>query len=137
MQVPAGEVARWLATIPTLTLRTGAQAAREVRIRVYENPDNLAPADFVPGEIVAEQIVRYIPPNATLVLDGVSERARASVDGGATWEAVDYLLAGTGGAPATWPLLACGGAYLIALDTPLDAVLGNLSADLSLTPRML
>lgn len=136
VQVPAGEVAKWIATIPTLTLTTGAQAAREVRIRVYENPDQLPPSLFQPGAIEAEQIIRFIPPNTTMVLDGVTERARASVNG-ASWVAADHLLYGTGGAPATWPILTCGGAYLISLDVPLDAVLGNLAAALALTPRML
>ena len=136
VQVPAGEIAEWIATIPTLILTTGAQAAREVRIRVFSNPDALAPSVFIPGEWVSEQIVRYMPPLTTLRIDGVSERVRASVNGGA-WIAADHLLYGTGGAPATWPVLQCGDGYLIALDVPLDASLGNLAADLELTRRML
>jgi hypothetical protein len=137
LQVPAGEISQWLATIPTHTLTTGAQAAREVRIRVWENPDGLPPQQFIPTtDWVGEQIVRYIPPATSLVIDGVSERARASV-GGDDWIAADHLLYGTGGAPATWPLLQCGLGYLIALDVPLDAALGNLTADLALTRRML
>jgi len=136
VQVPAVEVAQWMATIPTLELTTGAQAAREVRVRYYVNPDNTPPQEFTPGDFVAEQIVRYMPPRTVLSLDGVSERARASVNG-SDWVAADHLLYGSGGGPATWPLLACGTGYLISLDVPLDANLGNLSTDLSLTRRML
>ncbi|WQY99829.1 fibronectin type III domain protein [Microbacterium phage MO526] len=136
VQVTQTEVARWLATIPTLTLTTGSQPAREVRVRYYENPDNLAPQDFTPTEWSAEQIVRYLPPNTVLTIDGVSERARASVAGG-DWIAADHLIYGTGGGPATWPVLACGVGYLISLDVPLDANLGNLTTDLALTKRML
>lgn len=136
VQVTQSEVAEWLATIPTLTLSTGTQAARQVRVRYYVNPDNLPPGEFTPSEWVAEQIVRYMPPETVLTLDGVSERARASVNG-ADWIAADHLLYGTGGAPATWPLLSCGTGYLISLDVPLDAGLGNLTTDLALTRRML
>jgi len=136
VQINQPEVAQWIATIPTLTLSTGAQAAREVRIRYYENPENTPPSAFTPGDFVAEQIVRYMPPNTVLNLDGVSERARASVAGG-DWIAADHLVYGTGGAPATWPLLECGLGFLVSLDVPLDATLGNLSSDLALTRRML
>lgn len=136
VQISQPEVAQWIATIPTLTLTTGAQAAREVRIRYYENPDDTPPSAFTPREFVAEQIVRYMPPNTVLNLDGVSERARASVAGG-DWLPADHLVYGTGGAPATWPLLECGLGFLVSLDVPLDSVLGNLATDLSLTRRML
>ncbi|QDH93090.1 minor tail protein [Microbacterium phage Margaery] len=136
VQVPPGEVAKWAATIPTLILTTGSQAAREVRIRVFENPDDVPASIFEPGEWVSEQIVRYMPPNTVLTVDGVSQRVRASV-AGATPVAADHLLYGTGGGPASWPILACGIGYLIALDVPLDAALGNLTTDLALTRRML
>jgi hypothetical protein len=137
LQVPGGEVAQWIASIPTLTLVTGAQAAREVRIRVWANPDNLSPEqyDAAAGGWVGEQIVQYIPPETSLVLDGVSERAWATV--GDVVAAADHLVYGTGGGPATWPVLECGIGYLISLDVPLDSSLGNLTTDLSLTRRML
>lgn len=136
LQVPQSEVAQWLATIPTLTLTTGEQAAREVRIRVWANPENLAPEQFTPSDSwESEQIVRYMPPETTLVLDGVSERARATIDGMTV--AADHLIYGTGGGPASWPILQCGTGYLISFDVPLDSSLGNLTTGLSLTRRML
>lgn len=136
VQIAQPEVAEWVATIPTLTIETGTQAAREVRIRYYENPDETPPSAFTPGDFVAEQIIRYIPPSTTMILDGVSERARASVGGG-EYTPADHLVYGTGGAPATWPVLECGQGFLVSLDVPLDAQLGNLTTDLSLTRRML
>ncbi|AWN05530.1 minor tail protein [Microbacterium phage Paschalis] len=136
VQIAQPEVAEWVATIPTLTLTTGAQPAREVRIRYYENPDETPPSAFTPGDFVAEQIIRYIPPGTSMILDGVSERARASVGDG-EYIAADHLVYGTGGAPATWPVLECGLGFLVSLDVPLDAQLGNLTTELSLTRRML
>lgn len=132
--IPREEVRQWLTIVPTLYLTTGGVPARQVRIRVYANPDQLPPDQYVPTEYEAEQIISYMPANTTLTIDGVSQRVWASV-GGADPIAADKLLYGTGGAPATWPLLRCGTAYLLAFDVPLDAPDGNLTTQVSLTTR--
>jgi hypothetical protein len=49
----------------------------------------------------------------------------------------DHLLYGTGGGPATWPVLGCNTSYLLALDVPTDAAQGNLQAGVAFTRRML
>lgn len=134
--IPADQVSAWLDLVPTIYLTTGVQAARQVRIRVYRNPDDLEPGEFPADDWDAEQIVSYMPPNTMLTLDGVAQRVWADVGGGDPISA-DRLLYGTGGGPATWPVLSCGTAYLISFDVPLDAPEGNLSVDVALTTRML
>lgn len=134
--VPAEEVSQWLDLLPTLEITTGALAARQVRIRVYPNPDDLPPASFVADEWSAEQIVSYIPAQTVVTLDGVAQRAWAEVNG-ADPIAADRLLYGTGGGPASWPILSCGTGYLVSFDVPLDAPEGNLSIAVSLTTRMM
>jgi hypothetical protein len=134
--IPADQVSDWLALVPTIYITTGPLAARQVRIRVYRNPDGLDPSSFAADEWDAEQIVSYIPPLTVLTLDGVAQRVWAEVNGGEALSA-DRLLYGTGGGPATWPVLSCGTGYLISFDVPLDAPEGNLSVDVALTTRML
>ena len=133
--IPADQIAAKLAEVPTLTLSTGAVAERQVRIRVYENPNGLTPDVFDSSSWVSEQIVSYIPPNTQMLIDGVAERVWASVAGGDS-TAADHLLYGTGGVPATWPVLGCGIAYLMSFDTPLESPSNNLTVDVSLTRRM-
>lgn len=130
------EVSAWQDIVPTLTLSTGEVAARQVRIRYWANPDGVLPEDFQQTSgWDAEQIISYMPADAVLTIDGVSERVWASVAGGSS-RAADRLLYGTGGTPATWPVLSCGVGYLISFDVPLDAPVGNLSTDIALTRRM-
>lgn len=133
--VPEGEVARWLTVVPTITISTGALAARQVRIRAYPNPDGLDPEVFPTEEWESEQVVSYLPPNTSLVLDGVSRRAWATVQGETV--TADRLLYGSGGGPASWPTLECGTGYLLAFDVPIDAPDGNVSIDVALTDRMM
>ena len=134
LTVPAAEIADWLTDVLTLTLSTGAEAEREVRIRTYSNPLGLPPY-LMQSAPEGELVVRYIPPGATVELDGVSSRAIASVDG-QSGLAADHLVYGPQGGPPTWPVLRCGAGYLISLDVPLDAPWGNLDARLELTRRM-
>jgi hypothetical protein len=135
VQVPAGEVRQWSSTLPTLILSTDAVAERQVRIRLFANPDGLAPELLDPTQWESEQILTYIPPNTQITLDGVTQRVWASVNGAAEI-AADELLYGTGGIPATWPELRCGIGYVFTLDVPLEAPSGNLGTRVLLTQRM-
>lgn len=130
------QVTEWLDLVPTIAITTGALPARQVRVRVYRNPENLDPETFPATDWEAEQIVSYIPASTVLTLDGVAQRVWAEV-GGAEAISADRLLYGTGGGPASWPVLSCGTAYLLSFDVPLDAPEGNLSVDVALTTRML
>jgi hypothetical protein len=135
VQVQDSEVSPMLSMVPTLQIKTGGTAARLVRIRVFANPNNLDPSDFsTETSWVSEQIVSYIPANTTMMIDGVQERVWASVNGGASASA-DHLLYGTGGIPATWPVLSCGVGYLIAFDVPLDSPSDNIKVAVSMTRR--
>lgn len=133
--IPASEVTKWLAVIPTVRITTGADDARQVRLRVYPNPDNLVPSAMPQEAWEAEQIVSYIPPETTLVLDGVTRRAWANVEGYPQQLEADHLLYGTGGTPATWPLLDCGIGYLMSFDAPVDAPADNIEVTVGLTLR--
>lgn len=135
IQLGGGAVRKFTASLPTLILSTGVAAERQVRIRYYPNPDGLAPELIDMSAWEAEQIITYIPPMATVTLDGVSQLVWAEVNGGPVI-AADRLLYGTNGMPATWPELSCGYGYVITLDVPLDAPSGNLTTELLITQRM-
>lgn len=136
--VPAAEVREWIAAIPTLTLRTGAAAEREVRIRFWRNPDEIPPTLWTDaGQThVAELVISYIPPTSTFVVDGVAERAYVLDADDTSRIPADHLLFGAGGGPVAWPALDCGMAYIITFDVPIDATLGNLETFLDLTDRI-
>ncbi|WNT45290.1 minor tail protein [Microbacterium phage BabyDotz] len=134
--IPEEEVFDWLAVVPTLTITTATVAARQVRVRFYQNPDNLPPSEAMGLVAESEQVITYIPPRTVVTLDGVSERVWAAVDGEPDVSA-DHLLVGTGGVPASWPVLSCGDAYLVSFDVPLDAPEGNVVIGAALTTRMM
>jgi len=135
--IPATEVSDWLDVLPTFELRTYTLAERQVRIRLYPNPFNYPLGAVDTANWCAEQIISYIPATSVITLDGELQRTFASVSGGPTI-AADHLLYGTGGAPATWPVLTCGMAYMVSFDTPVGGEApppGNLTTTVTLTRR--
>jgi hypothetical protein len=142
-ELPEEVISDWLEVIPTITVTSGRGVAEpaaplgvnQVRIRVYENPDNLDPSAIDLTTWISEQIISYMPPFTTITLDGVSQRAWAEVDGGDPLPA-DKLLYGSDGVPATWPILSCGQGYLFSFDTPLEVLVGNVTTALALTERL-
>jgi hypothetical protein len=132
--IPATEVSDWLDVLPTFTLSTFGLAERQVRIRIYANPFNYPISQVNTADWCGEQIISYLPPNTVMTLDAEIQRVFASVAGGAT-QAADHLLYGSGGTPATWPVLTCGMSYLVSIDTPLDAPAGNTVVEVDLTRR--
>lgn len=133
LSIPPSEVSDWLTMLPTITLTTGPYDARQVRIRVYPNAANQQPSDMDQDAWCSEQIISYIPANTEMVLDGVTERAWATVDN--ETRPADHLLYGTGGSPATWSELSCGIGHLVSFDVPLDSPEGSVSPVISLTRR--
>jgi len=134
--IPDEEIPTYLDAVISFTLTTAEFPAEQVRIRVWENPENLPPEEFAGTTPLSEQIISYMPAHTTLTIDGVAQRVTASVDGQGEIPA-DRLLYGANGLPASWPVLSCGEDYLVSFDVPLDAPDGNLSIGTSLTERTL
>lgn len=135
--IPDGEVDEWLSVVPTITIRTGAEEARQVRIRFYPNPLNVIPDSTTSLEVESEQTISYIPAFTTFTLDGVARRAWAEVGSDGIQRPADHMLYGPDGGPATWPTLSCGAPYLISFDVPLESAEGAFSVGVQLTTRMM
>jgi hypothetical protein len=141
-EIQPENVSDWLDVLPTFRLRTFPQqpapapdaSVRQVRIRIYPNPFGYAADQVDYSNWCSEQIVSYIPADTVLTLDGELQRAFAEVRGGAM-QAADHLLYGTGGTPATWPVLTCGIPYVVTLDVPATGDSAQLHTDIFLTRR--
>jgi len=133
--IPKTEVSDWLAVLPTLVLTTKPLVSlRQLRIRYYPNPFEFDALDVEPTAYCAEQIITYVPRDTVLTIDGPLQRVFAEVAGGEGL-AADHLLYGTGGTPATWPVLSCGIQYMISLDMDLDVTIDDFDTNIYLTRR--
>lgn len=129
LEIPAEEVSAWSAMLPTITLYSGTEDLRQVRVRLTPNPFSWEPDVVDPFAYCAEFILSYLPSDAELTVDGTVSRAWASIAGSAPVTASN-LLYGTDGAPITWPEATCGVPYLLTVDVPVgegDEILMSLS----------
>lgn len=133
-RIEAGDVKEWFDTIPTVTIRTGLEAERQVRLRYYANPFERDISTLDPEDFCAEQIISFLPRDSVLTLDGITESAWASVSGAASLDA-NHLLYGSDGMPASWPVLECGIGYYITMDVPPENAEGNVSLEFDLVTR--
>lgn len=131
LTIPGESISGWSQMVPTIVLNTGAEDVRQVRVRFTPNPFGWTPDAVDPCAYCSEFILSYLPARAELTVDGLTERAFASVAGGSAKPA-SQLLYGTDGAPMSWASLSCGIDYVMTVDVPPTDV-ANVSVSLSLT----
>ena len=132
-EIPPETIPEWKWAIPTVYLQTKTAAVKHLRVRFYPTPFGFKLQDLGPCDYCGEFIVSYIPPNATMTIDGMTRTASTVVAGGKQYTAT-HLVYGTAGAPMIWPELTCGVQYWMTVDvTP--ASLTAVDVGLTLTVR--
>jgi hypothetical protein len=117
--IPATAIRTWQDSVPIIKLTTASAAsdyAHNVRLRFYTDP--LGRADVTALDECAfcgEFYVTYIPQASTMVIDG-SDETITVLQGVSTVLNAQRNVMGTDGGPFSWPLLACGHAYVMTLD---------------------
>lgn len=120
--IPADVVPRWSDLVPIISLTTAAEAVRQLRVRFYANPAERPQYELEQCGYVGEFIVSYLPPNSTMVIDGITHDVVVLGPTGLP-QAASHLLYGSGGGPMAWPYMSCGYRYDIAVDVA-PAVVG-------------
>lgn len=113
----AGRLPRWAETIPTVSITTGPQEERSIRLQWVEG---LATNDTdIACSSVGEAMIGYLPPNATCTLDAVTGEAMVITSDGRTLDATP-VTTGRWGGPWRSPILRCSQSYTLVIDTLRD-----------------
>lgn len=112
-QLDAGRLSPWFGAFPTITIRTGPQAERAVRVQWVEGVP--PPGADIPRIAIGEALIRYIPPNATFTLDAVTGRAEAVTAEGRMLDATP-VTTGRQGGPWRAPQLHGDRTYTLVID---------------------
>lgn len=132
--IPRKYVPYWGDVVPVVRVQARRSEVRNLRLRFYSDVDGDGDISQDPCAYCGDILFSYIPPNHTLVFDGVSQTVSAEGPGGVVRRA-DSLVFKTDGTPFDWPLLTCGFGYVVAVDLPSDHVGVVPGVDLSVTPR--
>lgn len=120
IDIPAGVVADWSASVPVITINSFGDDVKQVRVRFHPNPFSYPAARVDPLAYCSEFVLSFLPGSATLTVNGISESVTAAKAGRATVSA-NHLLFGSDGGPLTWPELSCAVPYVMTIDVPSPA----------------
>lgn len=132
--VPAQMIPLWGNIAPQIRLHASAEV-RNLRLRFYADPYEVGSPDEDPCNFCGDLVVSYLPQNATLVLDGVSQTIYAELQNGRRQRA-DSLVYGSDGKPFQWPELSCGTPYIFTADLPTSHSGARPGIDLSLYAKV-
>lgn len=137
--IHADAVRTWQDSVPTVVIKTGSgDGIHSIRLRFYADPlgrEDLSALNNC--DFCGEFFISYIPANATFTVDGevelitveqVSSQQRTVV------RDASNVVMGSDGGPYSWPLITCGYAYLLVIDTPVNEERPSWLS-VSMTPR--
>lgn len=124
IHIPASMLHAWNDAVPTLTITTGEQAVRHVRIRFLPRiPETANVANLDPCSACSSFIIHYIPGSTVAVVDGMTERVSMQRSN-ASAQAAEHLLTGVGTDVFEWPVLSCGIGYYCLVDVDVNSIIG-------------
>lgn len=133
LEIPAEFSSVWSSMVPAITIASGVQEIRQIRVRVFPNPFNYPVTTIDPCSWCAEFILSYLPPQTELTVDALTQTAFAAIAGSEAQPA-SALLYGSDGGPMSWPALSCGIPYVITIDVP-EPLLDDVTVGVDLTRR--
>lgn len=130
IHIPASMNHAWNDSVPILTIKTGEQAVRHVRIRFLPRiPETAAAASLDPCSACSSFILHYIPGSSVAVIDGMTERVSIQRSNAAA-QSGEHLVTGVGTDVFQWPILGCGIGYYCLVDVDVNSIIG-LELDLA------
>lgn len=130
-QLDAGRLSPWFDAFPTITIRTGPQAERAVRVQWVEGVPQ--PGADIPRIAIGEALIRYIPPSSTFTLDAVTGRAEVVTADGRMLDATP-VTTGRQGGPWRAPQLHGDRTYTLVIDA-MDTVHQQVVVDVAAMVR--
>jgi hypothetical protein len=118
-------VPKWADLIPIISVTSAADtfqsqtALSGLRIRFWPNPLRLSPAAATADQTKyeSELVIARLPASTKIVLDGISRRSSASIEGREELSA-NHLVFDSKGRPINWPALDCATPYIVTIDYP-------------------
>jgi hypothetical protein len=120
--IPDDRIPLWKDVVPVLSVMSGSQAIRAIRIRLMPRPlPTQLPEDLDPCSACGQFVIDYVPPNSSFTLNGMEERAFITQPGDVVTSA-DHLLSGISDDELfEWPTLSCGSSYYVLIDVAVPA----------------
>jgi len=120
--VPKAQVPETVNAVLVISLTTGSEAARYIRLRLFPAPLGFEQkvSDLDPCSYCGEIVVMYIPPRSTFRIDGMNQTLTIIDAAGNVFPASHLAYSGVG-LPTGWASMTCGLDYWISVEFPGEA----------------
>lgn len=155
IEAPPGVMPRWLDMVPYIEVTTGDVPMRRLTVRFYQKPLADSDCDDLDECLACGEIsFTYAPRDATIVLDGRTQRAKVICAGGATDDGggntygppalvagpltsspASSSLLGANGGPPSWPVFTCNTGLCIQVLVDGDFYSSQAQVSVSLVSR--
>jgi hypothetical protein len=125
-------VPTWEEASLVITVRSGSQAMRNLRIALWPNPLGRPPEDLSDCNACGMYYVTHVPANSVLTIDGRTCTASVVCPGNVTQNASNEVYGDAGG-PMACVTLSCGIRYTICADADTHNVAPDASLSIGIT----
>lgn len=132
--IAPGVAPAWQQMVPVVTLSSGANPLRGIRVKLYSNPTQRPVADLDECDVCADFAVSYLQPGTSFTVDGRDRRFYLTCPGGERSPG-DPLVSGSSGRPFRWPVLDCGGGYSVSVTADAATAADDAAYRVELVPR--
>lgn len=135
VEIPAGSIPEYTEGLPFVTIKSGSEALRQVRVRFWQanagqTVDQLDACDAC-GEVTLSQI----PADSTFTFSSKTRKSLVECPGSAETDATPLMGSAGGTLPVAYPEIQCAGArFLMEVIADSDSVSPTASVSLSIIP---
>lgn len=135
VDIPSGSIPEYTEGLPVLTINSGSNALRQIRVRFWLNNtgepvDNLDACDTC-GEVTLSKI----PAFSEFTFDAKTRKATITCPGSASTDATPLMGSSGGTLPIAWPEISCASArFTMCVEADSDSVAADATVSLSIAP---
>lgn len=135
VDIPADSIPEYTEGVPVVTIKSGSNELRQIRVRFWLNNLGLPVDDLDPCSTCGEVTLSRIPADSTFVFDAKTRKATVTCPGSSPTDATPLMGSAGGQLPVEWPEIQCaGGRFTMCVEADSDSVAADATVSLDIVP---
>lgn len=135
VEIPSGTIPEYTDGVPVVTIFSGAQDMRQVRVRFWLANNGETVDDLDPCDTCGEVTLSRIPASSYFTFDAKTRKALITCPGLEPTDATPLMGSAGGRLPIEWPEIQCASArFLMSVVADSDSVAADATVSLDMVP---
>lgn len=133
--IPAGSIPEYTEGMPSVTIKSGSTAMRQVRIRFWLNNLGLPVDELDPCSSCGEVTLSRIPADSVFTFDSKTRKSTITCPGSAPTDATPLMGSEGGSLPVEYPQIQCADStYTVCVEADAGSVAPDATFSVAVTP---